>query len=137
MTVLDLKACQTPLALYFSINYVFCFNLVHFSPGNSCCRNGVAMDYTKNVHNWELKWKAPSSLPCSVFCCEACMLRSTGKQKYSNAHELQNCRFIFRYCNVSNLIKGACMKLMRLAVNDLSVNFITLGISWTSVGIRS
>lgn len=97
MTVLDLKACQTPLALYFSINLwgFFCFvffNLLHFSLGNSCCRNGVAMDYTKNVHNWELKWKALHlCLAASFVVMPCCVLQrwSAKVLKYTRIIELQ------------------------------------------------
>lgn len=69
MTVPDLKACQTPLALYFPhklLLLLFFWILCIFHGGNSCCRSDAAVDYMKNVHNRELAWQGASSLPCSI-----------------------------------------------------------------------
>lgn len=79
----------------------------------------------KNVHSWELKWKAPSSVPCGIFCCDQCC--RAGKQTIQMHYNYRTAGlfycFIFRYCNLCNLIKGTYTKLIWLAVSDIFVNF--------------
>lgn len=105
-TVAGLKARQAPLPPHFfslCINYVLCFwvceYLVCFSTrGISATGTALQTDYTQNVHNWELNWKAPSSLPCSVsflflvvvlgWGCDAC----TAPQWMPNVRKILKCR---------------------------------------------
>lgn len=109
-TVAGLKARQAPLPsptpppVFFSFaSTMFCVfwvceYLVCFSArGIPATGTALQTDYTQNVHNWELNWKAPSSLPCSVSflflvvvlgCgCDAC----TALQWMPNVRKILKC----------------------------------------------
>lgn len=48
--------------VFWVCEYLVCFS----ARGIPATGTALQTDYTQNVHNWELNWKAPSSLPCSI-----------------------------------------------------------------------
>lgn len=135
MTVLDLKDCQTILTLYFFHKlHLFFFKLCIFTVEFLLQEWFSGGLYGKTAHNCELKLPAPSSLPCSIFCCDACLY--PGKHAI-RMHKNYATAGLFPGTVIWVIpLKTHCMTLICLAVNDLSINFNVFGVSWTSVGIQ-
>lgn len=140
MTVLDLKACQTPLALYYFINLCFfCFVLFFksfaFFTGEfllqKWCYNGL---YEKCPQlGVEMEGSFIFALQHLLLWC---LCVAALECKRIKIHK--NDRF-------AGLISGTIMWVITLLkaqawswwFTNLSVNVIIIGISWTSVGTCS